>query len=345
LNPGHKGTTLGAIRHFLNTYDWSRPDLQALIDDARAFRESPFNDALAGKTIALLFLNNSLRTRTSFDVGANHLGGHAVVLSPSGGMWPIEFEDGVIMDGDAEEHVKEAAKVLSSYCDLIGIRAFPKFDNWEEDRKDTILTAFASHADVPVINMETITHPCQEMAMTMALQDRIGQLDGKKFVLTWAYHPKPLNTAVANSALIIAAKFGMDVTLLCPNEEFVLDDRYMEIAHADTASNGQSLTVTHDIEAAYEEADVVYAKSWGALPYFGNWDEEKPLRDRYRKFIVDEAKMAMTNSALVSHCLPMRRNVIMTDAVFDSDACIAYEETANRLHTQKAIMSKLVQDN
>jgi N-acetylornithine carbamoyltransferase len=321
LNPGHQGTTIPAIRHFLNTYDWSRPDLQALVDDARAFRESPFSDALAGKTIALLFLNNSLRTRTSFDVGANHLGGHAVVLSPSGGMWPLEFEDSVVMDGDAE------------------------FDNWEEDRKDTILTAFASHADVPVINMETITHPCQEMALTMALQDRIGQLDGKKFVLTWAYHPKPLNTAVANSALIIAAKFGMDVTLLCPNEEFVLDDRYMEIARADTASNGQSLTVTHDIETAYEEADVVYAKSWGALRYFGNWDAEKPIRDRHRNFIVDEAKMAITNSALVSHCLPMRRNVIMTDAVFDSDACIAYEETANRLHTQKAIMSNLVQDN
>ena len=260
-------------------------------------------------------------------------------------MWPLEFEDSVVMDGDAEEHVKEAAKVLSSYSDLIGIRAFPKFDNWKEDRKDTILTAFSSHADVPVINMETITHPCQEMALTMALQDRMGQLDGKKFVLTWAYHPKPLNTAVANSALIIAAKFGMDVTLLCPNEEFVLDDRYMEIARVDTASNGQSLTVTHDIETAYEEADVVYAKSWGALRYFGNWDAEKPIRDRYRNFIVDEAKMAITNGALVSHCLPMRRNVIMTDAVFDSDACIAYEETANRLHTQKAIMSNLVRDN
>ncbi len=259
-------------------------------------------------------------------------------------MWPLEFEDGIVMDGDAEEHVKEAAKVLSNYCDLIGIRAFPRFDTWEEDRKDTILTAFAAHADVPVINMETITHPCQEMAMTMALQDHIGQLDGKKFLLTWAYHPKPLNTAVANSALVIAAKFGMDVTLLCPNEEFVLDDRYLNIAREDTASNGQSLTVTHDIEAAYEHADAVYAKSWGALPYFGNWEVEKPIRDRYQHFIVDEAKMDMTNNALVSHCLPMRRNVIMTDAVFDSDSCIAYDETANRLHTQKAIMSNLVRN-
>lgn len=342
LNLGSKTTKLGAIRHFLNTSDWSRPELQALIDEAMAYKTSPYADSLAGKTIALLFLNNSLRTRTSFDVGANQLGGHAVVLSPSGGMWPLEFDDGAVMLGDAEEHVKEAAKVLSGYCDLIGIRAFPKFSDWEEDRKDRILNAFATHADVPVINMETITHPCQEMAMTMALQERLGQLDGKRFLLTWSYHPKPLNTAVANSALIIAAKFGMDVTLLCPDKEFVLDGRYLELARSDTRAHGRSLDVTHDIEAAYNGADVVYAKSWGALPYFGKWEEEKPIRDQYRHFIVDEKKMALTDDALVSHCLPMRRNVVMTDAVFDASTCFAYEEAENRLHVQKAIMSTLV---
>ena len=162
------------MRHFLNTFDWTRPELQSMVDEGRRLKASPYGNALEGKTVALLFLNNSLRTRTSFDVGANQLGGHAVVLSPSGGMWPLEFEDGAVMLDDAEEHVKEAAKVLSRYCDLIGIRAFPKFENWEEDRKDTILQAFATHADVPVINMETITHPCQELAHVMALQERLG---------------------------------------------------------------------------------------------------------------------------------------------------------------------------
>lgn len=313
-----------------------------MLDDARAFKESPLSVDLAGKTIALLFLNNSLRTRTSFDIGARQLGGHAVVLSPSGGMWPLEFEDGAVMLGDAEEHVKEAAKVLSRYCDLIGIRAFPKFQNWEEDRKDTILEAFATHADVPVINMETITHPCQELAHVMALQERLGSLEGKRYVLTWSYHPKPLNTAVANSALVIAAKFGMDVTLLCPTEEFVLDERYINIASKDAGANGRSLTITHDIDTAYEGADIVYAKSWGALPYFGRWEDEKPIRDRYQHFIVDGQKMALTNDALVSHCLPMRRNVIMTDDVFDGPSCIAYDEAENRLHVQKAIMTALI---
>jgi N-acetylornithine carbamoyltransferase len=330
------------MRHFLNTFDWPTPELQSMVDEARRFKASPFGDALRGKTIALLFLNNSLRTRTSFDVGARQLGGHAVVLSPSGGMWPLEFEDGAVMLGDAEEHVKEAAKVLSRYCDLIGIRAFPKFEDWQQDRKDTILQAFATHSEVPVINMETITHPCQELAHIMALQERLGPLEGKRYLLTWSYHPKPLNTAVANSALVAAAKFGMDVTLLCPTEDFILDDRYIDIATRDAEANGRSVTVTHDIEAAYDGADVVYAKSWGAISFFGRWDEEKPLRDRYQHFIVDKQKLSMSNDALVSHCLPMRRNVIMSDEIFDGPNCIAYEEAENRLHVQKAIMTRLV---
>lgn len=335
------------MKHFLNTSDWSRPALQAMIDDARAIKKMPCGDALNGKTIALLFLNNSLRTRTSFDVGAQQLGGHAVVLSPSGGMWPLEFDDGVIMNGEAEEHVKEAAKVLSRYCDMIGIRAFPKFQDWQEDRQDKILNAFAKYADVPVINMETITHPCQEMAHIMALQERFeaegkGGLDGKKFLLTWTYHPKPLNTAVANSALMIAAKFGMKPTLLCPTEDYILDERYIEQATKDAGAHGHALTISCDIEEAYEGADVVYAKSWGAIPYFGNWEPEKNIRERFTHFIVDEEKMAHTNNALVSHCLPMRRNVKMTDAVFDSKNCIAYDEAENRLHVQKAIMKALV---
>ncbi len=334
------------MKHFLNTADWSQPDLQAMIDDARAMKaaasDAPRGDALKDKTVALLFLNNSLRTRTSFDVGARQLGAHAVVLSPSGGMWPLEFEDGVVMDGEAEEHVKEAAKVLSRYCDMIGIRAFPKFQDWQEDCKDKILNAFARYADVPVINMETITHPCQEMAHVMALQERLGPLDGKKFVLTWTYHPKPLNTAVANSALMIAAKFGMQPTLLCPTEDYILDDRYIEQASKDARGHGAALTISHNVGEAYADADVVYAKSWGALPYFGNWGPEKKIRDAFKHFIVDEEKMALTNKALVSHCLPMRRNVKMTDAVFDSANCIAYDEAENRLHVQKAIMKALM---
>lgn len=333
---------MSARVNFLNTFDWSRSEIQEMLDDARRLKKSPFDDSLKGKTIALVFLNNSLRTRTSFDVGARQLGGHAIVLSPSGGMWPLEFEPGAIMSGDAEEHVSEAAKVLSRYCDLIGIRAFPKFQSWEDDRRDHVLQSWARHSEVPVINMETITHPCQEMALAMTLQEQLGSLEGRRFLLTWTYHPRPLNTAVANSALVIAAKMGMDVTLLCPTEDYLLDSRYLDIANRDLAANGRQLTISHDPAEAYDGAEVVYAKSWGALPYFGNWEAEKPIRDAYQHFIVDEAKMALTAEALVSHCLPMRRNVKMTDGVFDSPACVAYDEAENRLHVQKAIMRRLV---
>ena len=331
------------IRHFLSTQDWSRADLDALLVQAAAFKRSKLGDAMKGRSIALLFFNPSMRTRTSFELGAFQLGGHAVVLQPGKDAWPIEFEVGTVMDGDTEEHIAEVARVLSRYVDLIGVRAFPKFQDWSVDREDRVIHAFAKYATVPVINMETITHPCQELAHILALQQHFGtNLRGKKYVLTWTYHPKPLNTAVANSALQIATRFGMDVTLLCPTPEYALDSRYLDFAKQNVAENGGSFATGHDIEAAYRGADVVYAKSWGALPYFGRWELEKPTREKYKNFIVDEAKMALTNNGVFSHCLPLRRNVKATDAVMDSPACIAIDEAENRLHVQKAIMARLV---
>lgn len=330
------------MKHFLNTQDLSRAELEALLVRAAEFKASPAGDQLKGRSIALVFFNASLRTRTSFELGAWQLGGHAVVLQPGKDAWPIEFEFGNVMDGDAEEHIAEVARVLSRYVDMIGVRAFPKFVDWSLDREDRVLRGFARYATVPVINLETITHPCQELAHALALRERFGNdLRGRKYVLTWTYHPKALNTAVANSALTIATRLGMDVTLLCPTPDYVLDERYMGWARDNVAESGGSLQVSHDIEAAYSGADVVYAKSWGALPFFGNWEAEKPIRDQYRHFIVDEAKMALTNNGVFSHCLPLRRNVKATDAVMDSPACIAIEEAENRLHVQKAVMATL----
>ena len=329
--------------HFLNTQDWSRSDLEALLVQAAQFKRSKLGDDLKGKSIALVFFNPSMRTRTSFELGAFQLGAHAIVLQPGKDAWPIEFELGTVMDGDTEEHIAEVAQVLGRYVDLIGVRAFPKFVDWQIDRDDRVLKAFAKYSPVPVINMETITHPCQELAHALALREHFGtdDLRGKKYVLTWTYHPKPLNTAVANSALTIATRMGMDVTLLCPTPDYILDERYMGWARHNVAESGGSLAVSHDIDSAYAGADVVYAKSWGALPYFGNWAPEKPIRDQYQHFIVDEAKMALTNSAVFSHCLPLRRNVKATDAVMDSPNCIAIHEAENRLHVQKAIMATL----
>ena len=330
--------------HFLNTQDWSVAGLQYLLQQASAFKANKLGDNLKGKSIALLFFNPSLRTRTSFELGAFQLGAHAVILQPGKDAWPIEFELGTRMDGDTEEHIIEVAKVLSSYVDMIAVRAFPKFIDWQDDRQDKVLNAFAKYASVPVINMETITHPCQEMAHVLTLQEHFNtrELRGKKYVLTWTYHPKALNTAVANSALTIATRMGMDVTLLCPNEQYILDQRYMGWAASNAVESGGSLQVSHDINSAYADADVVYAKSWGALPFFGNWADEKPMREANQHFIVDERKMALTNNAVFSHCLPLRRNIKATDAVMDSPNCLAIQEAENRLHVQKAIMDCLI---
>ena len=164
------------MRHFINTQDWAVEELQALLDEAAGLKSSPMQPLLQGRTVALLFLNPSLRTRASFQIGAAQLGTTAIVLEPGNGVWGIEFDSGKVMDGKAEEHIVEVAEVLSRYCDLIAMRAFPGFKNWQYDREDPLIKALARHSRVPVINMETIIHPCQELALAMTLQERLGRL-------------------------------------------------------------------------------------------------------------------------------------------------------------------------
>jgi N-acetylornithine carbamoyltransferase len=330
------------MQHFLSTVDWTEPQLCAVLDVAAELKQNPIRDSLRGKSIALLFLNPSLRTRTSFELGMQQLGGIAIVLQPGKDAWGVEFQPGAVMDGEAEEHIAEVAGVLSRYCDLIALRAFPLFQNWQNDREDAVIRALARYSSVPVINMETIVHPCQEMALMMTLKEKLGEVKKRKFLLTWTWHPRPLNTAVANSALLIASKFGMDVTLLCPEEAYRLDEQFESAAMRFADASGGSFRMTHDIEEGFSGADVVYAKSWGALPYYGRPEEEWSLRDKYRHFMVDEDKMALTNNGLFSHCLPLRRNVKATDGVMDADYCVALDEAENRLHVQKALMMQLL---
>ena len=330
------------MQHFLSTVDWSAEQLNDLLDLASRLKQAPMQEHLRGKSIALMFLNPSLRTRASFELGMQQLGGMAIVLQPGKDAWGVEFEFGAVMDGDAEEHIAEVAGVLSGYCDLIALRAFPLFKDWASDRDDAVIKSLAKYASVPVVNMETIVHPCQELALMLTLKEQLGEVCKRKFVLTWTWHPRPLNTAVANSALLIASKFGMDVTLLCPEQAYRLDPQFESTACDYADASGGSFNITHDIDEAYTGADVIYAKSWGALPFYGKPDQEWELRKNYRHFIVDEEKMAKTNGALFSHCLPLRRNVKATDAVMDADYCVALMEAENRLHVQKAVMMNLL---
>ncbi len=275
-------------------------------------------------------------------VGIYELGGNAVILEPGGTSWTLEHRNGVVMDGDKTEHLAEFVRVLERYVSAIGVRSFAELKDWETERTDPILNAFAKYASVPLINLESaMHHPCQSMADMMTIREKLG--DGKKKVLlTWAWHPKPLPMAVPNSFALAAVQFGHDVRIAHPGG-YELDDELISEMKVHAATAGGSVEVIGDIDEAFEGVEVVYAKSWGGKQFYGNSEADIKHRSQFRdKWIVDESKMSRTNDAIFMHCLPVRRNVIVTDGVIDSAKSVVIDEAENRLHVQKAIMSKLV---
>jgi N-acetylornithine carbamoyltransferase len=285
--------------------------------------------------VALVFFNPSLRTRASLQVGIYELGGNAVVLEPGGTSWTLEHRAGAVMDSDKTEHVAEFVRVLERYCVAIGVRTFAALKDWDEERTDPVLNAFARYASVPIINLESaMHHPCQSLADMLTIREKLGA-GRKRVVLTWAWHPKPLPMAVPNSFALAAAQMGDDLVIAHP-PGYDLDEELIE-------SLGANVEITNDIDAAFTGADVIYAKSWGSKQFYGNADQDLATRAQYRsKWIVDEEKMSRTNDAIFMHCLPVRRNVIVTDGVIDSPASVVIDEAENRLHVQKAILARLL---
>src|SRR5713226_1689467 len=329
--------------NFLNTVDLARAELDQLITAALKFkRGDDQSKPLAGHSIALVFFNPSLRTRASMQIGIYELGGNAVVLEPGGTSWTLEHREGVVMDADKTEHVAEFVRVLGRYCAAIGVRTFAALKNWEEERTDPILSAFAKYSEVPIINLESaMHHPCQATADMMTIREKLGE-GRKKVLLTWAWHPKPLPMAVPNSFALASAQMGHDVVVACPSG-YELDEELMETVRQQAAEAGGRLSETNDIDEAFAGAEVVYAKSWGSKQFYGAPEKDVAERARYRqKWIVDEEKMARTNNGIFMHCLPVRRNVIVTDGVIDSQSSVVIDEAENRLHVQKAIMTKLL---
>lgn len=328
------------MKHFLTTTDCSFKELRQLIDTAKKLKkERRTRIDLKGKTLAMVFFNPSLRTRLSFAVAMGQLGGHSQDLNVGQGMWSIEYRDGVVMNGTSVEHIKEAAKVISRYCDAIAVRSFAGMKSIDEDRADPVLNGFVRHADVPVINMESaMFHPCQALADIMTIEERFKSCKGKKLLLTWAPHPSSLPTAVPNSIVTIASQFGMEVNIASP-KGFDLDNSVISFVQETCRKNKASFNIHHDQRDAFNGVDVVYAKSWGT---YGKWEEEKKTRAACADWTVDASKMALTNNAKFMHCLPVRRNVIVTDEVLDSPNSIIYDEAENRLHVQKAVLLSLL---
>jgi N-acetylornithine carbamoyltransferase len=320
----------------LNTIGLSREQIEQLLESALRFkRGDDLSTPLAGKSVALVFFNPSLRTRASMQVGIYELGGNPVVLEPGGTSWTLEHRTGAVMDSDKTEHVAEFVRVLERYCVAIGVRTFAAMKDWQEERTDPVLNAFAQYASVPIINLESaMHHPCQSLADMLTIREKLGA-GRKRVVLTWAWHPKPLPMAVPNSFALATAQMGHDLVIAHP-PGYDLDEDLIK-------SLGASVEITNDIDAAFTGADVVYAKSWGSKQFYGNADQDLAERAQYRgKWIVDEEKMSRTNGAIFMHCLPVRRNVIVTDGVIDSPASVVIDEAENRLHVQKAILARLL---
>src|SRR5688572_22589763 len=251
-------------RDLLKTSDWSAEELRALIESAVRFKgEKDRNQPLAGRSVALVFFNPSLRTRASMQVGIYELGGNAVVLEPGGTSWTLEHREGVVMDSDKTEHVAEFVRVLGRYCVAIGVRTFAALKNWEDERTDPILNAFAKYSEVPIINLESaMHHPCQALADMMTIREKLGA-ERKKVLLTWAWHPKPLPMAVPNSFALAAAQMGHDLVIAHP-PGYELDEELLETSRQRAIESGGSLEITNDIEEAFSGAEVMYAKRWGA---------------------------------------------------------------------------------
>jgi len=331
------------MKSFLTTADWTRTELDEIIESALRFKHGDDQTKpLAATSVALVFFNPSLRTRASMQVGIYELGGNAVVLEPGGTSWTLEHREGVVMDADKTEHVAEFVRVLGRYCAAIGVRTFAALKNWDEERQDPILYSFAKYSAVPVINLESaMHHPCQAVADMMTIREKLGS--GRKcVVLTWAWHPKPLPMAVPNSFALAAAQMGHDLVVAHP-PGYELDEQLMATIRQQATGAGGSLQIVRDVAVAFADAEVVYAKSWGAKQFYGAPEQDIAARARYREtWMVDEQKMAGTKNALFMHCLPVRRNVIVTDRVIDSPVSVVIDEAENRLHVQKAILAKLL---
>jgi N-acetylornithine carbamoyltransferase len=328
-------------KHFTHLSDFTPAEIDALVASAMALKKAaPDSFPLAGKSLAFCFMNPSLRTQVSFEVATNSLGGHPITLNMgSGGTWGMESAEGVVMDGAAAEHLKEAVPVLGRFCSALGLRSFPVGVSWAEDKKEPQLTAFKKYSTVPVVNMESATgHPCQALADLMTIRERMNP-KGKNFLLTWAPHVKALPMAVPNSAAEIAAMAGMNVTIARP-EGYDLDPEVMARVKMNCRANGTKLIVTDDVPAAYAGQNVVYAKSWGAISNYGKPPSADPA---FRaKWTVTAAKMKKTDDAIFMHCLPVRRNVVVADEVLDGPWSVVIDEAENRLHTAKAVLLHLL---
>lgn len=304
-------------------------DLRQALAQAQQVKRNPFADQELGrnKTLLMVFFNNSLRTRLSTQKAALNLGMNVIVLDVNQGAWKLETERGVIMDGDKSEHLLEAIPVMGCYCDLIGVRSFARFESKEEDYNEMILNQFIKYSGKPVFSMEAATrHPLQTFADLITIEEHKTK-ERPKVVMTWAPHPKALPQAVPNSFAEGMDFAGYDFVIANP-EGYDLAPEFVGGAR-----------VTHDQDEALRDADFVYAKNWSA--YEG--DNYGKVLSRDRSWTVTKEKMALTDNAFFMHCLPVRRNMIVSDEVIESPRSLVIPEAANRVVSAQTVIKKMLE--
>ena len=314
------------MKNFISVNDVA--DIKGLIDKALLYKANPFVDKTKGvnKRIGLLFLNPSMRTRLSTQVAAANLGMEAVVFNVDKEGWKLEFEEGAIMSGDTVEHIKDAAPVMGSYFDILCIRTFPSLTNKTEDYSELFINQFIKYAGVPVISLESATlHPLQSLTDLTTINEIFQERRKPKIVLTWAPHIKPLPQCVANSfAQWVNAWGGADFTITHP-EGYELDPKFTTGA-----------TIEHNQENALKDADFIYVKNWSSYTDYGKIHSNDP------DWMLTMDHLLATNHAKVMHCLPVRRNVELSDEVLDSAHSIVSRQAANRVWAAQAVISKLL---
>ncbi len=304
------------------------PDLKKAVEIAFDVKKNKFAYQHLGrnKTMVLIFFNSSLRTRLSTQKAAMNLGMNTMVLNVSEDGWQLESELGVVMDGDKPEHLLEAIPVIGRYCDVIGVRAFARFQNRDDDYSEKILNQFIKYAGVPVVSMEGATrHPLQSYADLVTIEE-FKTKDRPKVVLTWAPHPKALPQAVANSFVEWMRETDYELVVSHP-KGYELAPEFMG-----------DVKVEYDQKKAFEGADFIYAKNWASYSSYGQ------ILSMDYNWTVNEEKMALTNHAKFMHCLPVRRNVVVTDGVIDSPNSIVVQQAANREVTAQAVLKMILED-
>ena len=303
-------------------------DLNEAFAKAKYVKENPFADQALGRnrTLLMIFFNSSLRTRLSTQKAGLNLGMNVIVLDVNQGAWKIETERGVIMDGDKPEHLLEAIPVMGCYCDIIGVRSFARFESKEDDYNEVILNQFIKYSGKPVFSMEAATrHPLQTFADMITIEE-YKKTEKPKIVMTWAPHPKALPQAVPNSFAEGINLTGYEFVITHP-EGYELDPQFVGNAK-----------VEYDQRKAFEGADFIYAKNWAA--YTG--DNYGKVLSMDRSWTVDSGKMALTNNAYFMHCLPVRRNMIVSDDVIESPRSIVIPEAANRVVSAQTVLKEML---